>query len=107
MISFLENFYSKSIYKYKIHPIDDLKENKICCICLMPLINTKYIILEECKHEYHVDCLNDWIKRSTSCPTCRSNQFNAAVLLYNIKKKEEDKKFWNRISTSSFSCLKK
>ena len=53
----------------------------------MPLINKKYVILEECKHEYHVDCLNDWFKRSTSCPTCRSNQFNAAVLLYNIKKK--------------------
>lgn len=105
MISFLGNLYSKSIKINKIQPLDtNIDDKKICCICLLPLYDKKSIILEDCKHQYHIDCLNDWFKISTTCPSCRSNQLNAAILLYNIKKKKEETFFYK---LSSIECFKK
>jgi len=31
----------------------------------------KFIELDACKHKFHEDCINKWIKYSRSCPNCR------------------------------------
>lgn len=40
-----------------------------CPICLNEL-KTKYTTL--CKHEFHLQCLVDWLRNSQTCPICRT-----------------------------------
>lgn len=46
------------------------KDDSICVICVCA-IKTPIKKLE-CEHEFHINCLSDWItKLSTKCPMCR------------------------------------
>ena len=49
------------------------EDEKICCICLEK-IETKKIIMSDCKHEMHVKCAKKWFYESPNCPFCRSDQ---------------------------------
>ena len=49
------------------------EDEKICCICLEK-IETKKIIMSDCKHEMHVKCARKWFNESPNCPFCRSDQ---------------------------------
>lgn len=42
-----------------------------CSICCDPLLADKVVILK-CGHLFHEDCLTEWIKRSKTCPECRT-----------------------------------
>lgn len=44
-----------------------------CVICLNPVrcIATRLVL--ECEHEFHRDCITEWINTSRMCPTCRSD----------------------------------
>ena len=41
-----------------------------CVICLENMINGDEIILTECFHMYHKNCIGDWLKISNICPIC-------------------------------------
>ena len=41
-----------------------------CSICL-DTNNKKMIKTKECGHDFHLECLNKWIKQSPTCPYCR------------------------------------
>jgi len=44
-----------------------------CVICKENIINEeKVIYLHECKHTFHSECLNEWIKWKSVCPLCYS-----------------------------------
>ena len=74
-----------------------------CPICLDPIIDNKYITFQVCNHTFHLDCINDWTKKthpnlilSYNCPTCdclRDIDINNSVIeidlspSINIKKK--------------------
>jgi hypothetical protein len=45
------------------------KINEECSICMQ--INDKYWIKTICNHEFHFDCLRDWMKYNRICPYCR------------------------------------
>nr|XP_043611537.1 RING-H2 finger protein ATL74-like [Erigeron canadensis] len=43
-----------------------------CTICLGEFANGEKIrVLPECNHEFHVKCVDKWLKEHTSCPNCR------------------------------------
>lgn len=44
------------------------------------IIKKKTLVLD-CLHEYHIDCIDEWLCSSESCPHCRSNQEDAVLLL--------------------------
>jgi len=52
---------------------DSSTDNKVCSICLT---ESDTIILPNCKHSYHKECIINWIKQSmsssTKCPVCRT-----------------------------------
>jgi hypothetical protein len=41
-----------------------------CSICL-DTNNKKMIKTKECGHDFHLECLNKWIKQNPTCPYCR------------------------------------
>jgi len=54
---------SNEVKKYKN------KSSVDCCICLEKINGDE--ILTECKHSFHKNCFNRWIKYNNNCPVCR------------------------------------
>lgn len=42
-----------------------------CSICLDDLEEDKEVIILPCKHGFHPDCINPWLKMHSECPICR------------------------------------
>ncbi|XP_073158220.1 RING-H2 finger protein ATL79-like [Henckelia pumila] len=48
-------------------------EETECIICLSEFaIGEKLRVLEDCKHGFHVKCIQQWLLLHSSCPTCRT-----------------------------------
>lgn len=43
-----------------------------CSICLTEIIDK--ILTTTCQHTFHVDCINQWLIQSMTCPLCRQSQ---------------------------------
>lgn len=47
--------------------------NSDCSICLESIKKSEHrIILKRCKHQFHKDCIMNWILQKNSCPLCRT-----------------------------------
>lgn len=42
-----------------------------CAICLMDLVPGNAIWCLPCMHQFHVDCIDEWLMSGTTCPCCR------------------------------------
>ncbi|XP_049399996.1 uncharacterized protein LOC125864108 [Solanum stenotomum] len=47
-------------------------ESDICAICQSEYENEENIGALQCGHEYHTDCIKQWLMRKTDCPMCRA-----------------------------------
>ncbi|TKC48819.1 hypothetical protein EI555_015047 [Monodon monoceros] len=58
----------KGVYE----PGRDGSEKKIweCVICMMDFVHGDPIRFLPCMHIYHLDCMDDWLMRSFTCPSC-------------------------------------
>ncbi|XP_020398863.1 RING-H2 finger protein ATL67 [Zea mays] len=46
----------------------------MCSICLSEYRDGETLrVMPECRHGFHVACLDAWLRRSASCPVCRSS----------------------------------
>ncbi|WMV52285.1 hypothetical protein MTR67_045670, partial [Solanum verrucosum] len=48
-------------------------ESDICAICQSEYENEENIGALQCGHEYHSDCIKQWLMRKTDCPMCRAS----------------------------------
>lgn len=47
-------------------------ETECCTICLVEFVDGEKIrVLPKCNHEFHVPCIDPWLKSHSSCPNCR------------------------------------
>ncbi|GLJ37774.1 hypothetical protein SUGI_0767800 [Cryptomeria japonica] len=61
------------VYNNKHEALAHLEEIN-CSICLDDYKDKETLrILMDCRHAYHVDCIDAWLKRSSSCPICRNS----------------------------------
>ncbi|CAH9077244.1 unnamed protein product [Cuscuta epithymum] len=45
-----------------------------CTICLSEFVEGERLrVLEKCKHCFHIECIQKWLKTHSSCPTCRAS----------------------------------
>lgn len=44
-----------------------------CSICLGKFIQLNTIYLTYCKHRFHLECLQHWMKNTNTCPLCRQD----------------------------------
>ena len=49
---------------------NDNEEKLDCCICMDDIKNDNF--KTECDHVFHKECLDEWLKNSSTCPICRS-----------------------------------
>ncbi|KAK9102787.1 hypothetical protein Sjap_020041 [Stephania japonica] len=55
------------------HSRDGFKDGLQCAVCLSDLVDgEKARVLPNCKHGFHVDCIDMWFKSHKTCPMCRS-----------------------------------
>ncbi|KAI5063717.1 hypothetical protein GOP47_0022264 [Adiantum capillus-veneris] len=51
-----------------------------CPICLVDFGDTERIrVLPICQHVFHVSCVDTWLVKSSSCPTCRGDLMEAML----------------------------
>ncbi|XP_076455339.1 uncharacterized protein LOC143289956 isoform X2 [Babylonia areolata] len=44
-----------------------------CQICLVDFENGDCLRCIPCKHDFHKDCIDEWLKRNATCPICRQD----------------------------------
>ncbi|KAF0990434.1 hypothetical protein HZS_204 [Henneguya salminicola] len=52
----------------------------ICCICLEDIEDTSILA---CGHQFHSDCIIEWLNIKMSCPLCKTN-FNTEFEIFNL-----------------------
>ncbi|XP_062231949.1 RING-H2 finger protein ATL67-like [Phragmites australis] len=51
-----------------------------CSICLSEYREGEMLrVMPECRHRFHLACLDAWLRRSASCPVCRSSPIPTPV----------------------------
>ncbi|KAE9587720.1 putative transcription factor C2H2 family [Lupinus albus] len=49
-------------------------EESECCICLGEFKDGEKVkVFPKCKHCFHCECVDEWLKHHSSCPLCRSS----------------------------------
>ncbi|EPR79241.1 Zinc finger C3HC4 type protein [Spraguea lophii 42_110] len=56
--------------------------NQSCGICLTEYMIDDTIVILPCNHEFHDDCVKDWIEKEESCPMCRENTLKLWTLKF-------------------------
>lgn len=56
-------------------------EDKNCLICMMTFEEGDKIADMSCRHNFHVDCMKEWLKRKNVCPLCNAQVAETEVLL--------------------------
>ncbi|CAI9755762.1 unnamed protein product [Fraxinus pennsylvanica] len=85
-----------TVFKYrdqamaeKLEEEDDLELD--CVVCLNRVSpGEKYKILPTCKHGFHVDCIDAWLQRHSTCPLCRCPIPRTTIQYYSISTQDQD-----------------
>lgn len=70
------NFKNYMEDKNSVKRIKKYQNNQKCCVICLLEIPTKKAVIRDCKHEFCVDCLNEWTKITNKCPICKTEFFS-------------------------------
>ncbi|KAF7646658.1 hypothetical protein LDENG_00184100 [Lucifuga dentata] len=54
--------------------------NTQCQICFCDYTDGEKLRILPCFHDYHVQCIDRWLKENTTCPICRANMADSSSL---------------------------
>ena len=49
----------------------DESNTELCVICQDEIINNQIIRQINCRHIFHIDCIDEWFLENKKCPTCK------------------------------------
>ena len=55
----------------KANPPPSIDSSEVCSICLCDYEDGEFVRILPCKHVFHPECVDTWLKRNSSCPACR------------------------------------
>jgi len=61
----------KPAQKYSTVKIKN-KRGELCCICMEHFSCNQEVYWLSCKHIFHTNCLDEWVKYKNECPSCRT-----------------------------------
>ncbi|GMI84286.1 Arabidopsis Toxicos en Levadura 42 [Hibiscus trionum] len=68
----------ESLPFFRFSSLKGSKQGLECSVCLSRFEDYKVIrLLPQCKHAFHVECIDEWLEEHSSCPLCR-RKINAA-----------------------------
>uniref|UniRef100_A0A915JVS8 RING-type domain-containing protein n=1 Tax=Romanomermis culicivorax TaxID=13658 RepID=A0A915JVS8_ROMCU len=62
--------------------VEASKTDKECIICMMEFCESDPIRFLPCLHTFHVGCIDDWLMRSFTCPSCLEPVDSALLTSY-------------------------
>lgn len=63
---------------------EDGKKERECAICMEEFSAGQAFRFLPCMHFYHMGCIDDWLMRSFTCPSCMKSVDVALLTTYNI-----------------------
>ncbi|XWS72066.1 hypothetical protein CRYUN_Cryun02cG0009000 [Craigia yunnanensis] len=62
----------ESLPFFKFSSLKGAKHGLECAVCLSKFEDTEILrLLPKCKHAFHIDCIDQWLEKHSSCPLCR------------------------------------
>jgi len=62
----------ESLPFFRFSSLKGSKEGLECAVCLSKFEDVEVLrLLPKCKHAFHIDCIDNWLERHSSCPICR------------------------------------
>ncbi|XWS69924.1 hypothetical protein CRYUN_Cryun03dG0005000 [Craigia yunnanensis] len=62
----------ESLPFFKFSSLKGTKQGLECAVCLSKFEDIEILrLLPECKHAFHIDCVDQWLEKHSSCPLCR------------------------------------
>jgi E3 ubiquitin-protein ligase ATL6/9/15/31/42/55 len=62
----------ESLPFFRFSSLKGTKEGLECAVCLSKFEDTEILrLLPKCKHAFHIDCIDNWLEKHSSCPLCR------------------------------------
>ncbi|CBY22351.1 unnamed protein product [Oikopleura dioica] len=56
----------------KLRKHEFTRQDDECTICMDDFVMSYVVRTLPCKHYFHSDCIDPWLRRNASCPTCRA-----------------------------------
>ena len=75
LVSFPNMLYSEKIRRsFKSTERKESEEKKCCTICLSDYKEWEVVrVIPNCSHMFHMDCIDQWLRRQATCPVCRTS----------------------------------
>ncbi|XP_027070483.2 E3 ubiquitin-protein ligase ATL42-like [Coffea arabica] len=62
----------ESLPFFRFSSLKGSREGLECAICLSKFEDIEVLrLLPKCKHAFHINCLDEWLEKHSSCPLCR------------------------------------
>ncbi|GMJ07407.1 Arabidopsis Toxicos en Levadura 42 [Hibiscus trionum] len=62
----------ESLPFFRFSSLRGSKRGLECAVCLSKFEDTEILrLLPQCKHGFHIDCIDQWLEKHSSCPLCR------------------------------------
>ncbi|XWS26803.1 hypothetical protein CRYUN_Cryun26dG0061600 [Craigia yunnanensis] len=62
----------ESLPFFKFSSLKGSKQGLECAVCLSKFEDIEILrLLPKCKHAFHIDCIDRWLEKHSSCPLCR------------------------------------
>lgn len=62
----------KNLFETNVSEADlQYEGNKECCVCFIEYELGQSVCRLPCGHNFHRDCVSEWLRKKCSCPTCR------------------------------------
>uniref|UniRef100_A0A6N2K1B6 RING-type E3 ubiquitin transferase n=1 Tax=Salix viminalis TaxID=40686 RepID=A0A6N2K1B6_SALVM len=79
----------ESLPFFRFTSLKGSREGLECAVCLSKFEDIEILrLLPKCKHAFHIDCVDQWLEKHSSCPLCR-------------RKREENRQGSSRFSVGS------
>ncbi|XP_065848579.1 E3 ubiquitin-protein ligase ATL42-like [Euphorbia lathyris] len=63
----------QSLPFFRFSSLKGSKEGLECAVCLSKFEDIEVLrLLPKCKHAFHINCVDKWLEKHSSCPLCRS-----------------------------------
>ena len=70
----IQSYKKRKVLKIKtLHSNDEENLLNECTICIEKYKKNDKIITLDCDHNFHENCIKEWLNNKNSCPNCREN----------------------------------